>query len=114
MREDSVYTRIMADCLGRKEGPVKAKINHIADYFQERNEVSRHEGPQALPLELENSIFDPCFLTIWKGLMTFSKTIEWDKILSSLPPETWLSLIAGHTPRPVKSIPALHQPPNVA
>ena len=113
MRGNHVHTRIIANRLGREEQSIKDKIRILAKYFQERNEASRVEGPQILPAELEDSIFQSRFLKIWKGLMASSMAKEWDKIFLSMPLETWFSSIRGHTPERVKSLLASYQPPTV-
>jgi hypothetical protein len=62
---------------------VRTKIKQLSEYFQERNKALLYEGSQALPPELEDSIFRSRLLTVWEGLMTLRVSREWDKVLST-------------------------------
>lgn len=114
MYQGHVHTGIIADRLGRMEASVKTKVAYLAKYFQELNSASFYKDPQALSPALEDSISHSRLMTIWAGLMAFSKTLEWDKTLSNLLSDSWLSLIAEHTPKRFKSMLASYQPPSIA
>lgn len=111
--QSHMHTRIIADCLGRKEASIKAKIAYFAEYFKELKEVSLYEGPQALSPAQETSIFHYCLMEIWEGWMTFSETHNWDEIISTLPLELWLSLIAEHIPKHSKYMLDSYQLPSI-
>ncbi|KAG9231510.1 hypothetical protein BJ875DRAFT_444016 [Amylocarpus encephaloides] len=98
----------------RNEASVRVKIKHFSDYFQECNKAPLYEGPQALPPELESSIFRSRLETVWEGLMKLRMSQEWGKALPKSQSESWVSMIEEHTPKHVKSILASHQPPNIA
>ena len=91
MYEDHVHLRIIANRLGRMERSAKAKIVDFAKYFQARNELSIHRGPQALSPALEDAIFYLRFMTICEGLSKLSMTKKWDETFSNLPPESCIS-----------------------
>lgn len=114
MSEANVAPRIIADCLVRTEEAVNAKVWRHRKDFQKCNEAPLYEGPQTLSLELEDSIFHSRLLTIWEGLMTFSKTRKWGKTLSNSASELWFPLLMEHTQKRFRSMLASHQPPNLA
>ncbi|KAK0118601.1 hypothetical protein ONS96_011692 [Cadophora gregata f. sp. sojae] len=114
MREEREHARIIAHRLARDEASVRVQIKHLSGYFQDSNKTPLYEGPQALPPELESSIFRSRLETVWEGLMTLRTTQEWAEVLSESQSESWLSMIEEYTPKHVKSILASHQPPNIA
>lgn len=114
MREDRKHPSSIAHRLGRDEVSVRVKIRKLSKYFQTSNRTPLHEEPQALPPDLENSIFRSRLEMIWEALMTLPMTEEWEEALSNSQPGSWLSMTEEHTPSKVRSILALHQPPNIA
>jgi hypothetical protein len=80
---------------------------------KKHNESLLDGGPQDLSSE-EEAIFYSRLSKIWKGLMTFPKSSEFEDIISSLPSELWLSRIAEHIPTNVKLMLASPQPPTLA
>ena len=100
MYEDHAYPRPISHRLGRTETSVKASAASITKYFEELDKTS--------------SRFHSRFMIIWQRLMMFSKSRKWCEALSSLPPGSWLSLIAEHTPENFKSMLASDQPPSIA
>lgn len=114
MYEDGTQSHIIADRLKRKHSSVNKKIKALAPYFRDRNRPQLFHGPQALSPQLEDSIFHARMSEIWEGLMILPKTRQWEDTLSTVSSEFWLDQIAQHTPKPVKSLLASHQPPDIA
>jgi len=76
------------------------RVDRLLDCQNKHNEA----GDSHALLPEDNLIFYSQLLDIWKGLMTFLKTPEWENITSRLQSEERISRIVEHIPTDVKSM----------
>ena len=91
----------------------RAQIARMSQVFQTLNEEYHHEGPQALPPEIDDSIFKSRLSVIWTALMIKRKTPKWDEDIKSHTDQEWQHLIDKFTYKNFKPILVFPQPPTI-
>ncbi|KAL9002999.1 MAG: hypothetical protein Q9188_004099 [Gyalolechia gomerana] len=108
LRQQRLSLREITMWLRRTKPSVEKKLRELGTTIFEPTAV---EGPQQMPLGLQESLFNTRLVDVWQGLLQSDMTEKWRKALQGKSTEDWLSTISAGIPGNVKKLLGGLRPP---